>query len=702
MKRFFIPIILMILSLNIKAQCNLKKIIASEDKTIICGESVQLSTINSSGKVILKTTATSGLWSISDVNNKVWFKSERNKSYDEILYLPSGVYNLNFNVVQTFDARIIPNGGDSISKKNIFGLDVLQFTVPVLSDIINYSWTSLNSLNDASISNPLATPILTTEYIVTAQTSDVSCIAKDTVKVTVNPFTVNSGLDKSLICGGKVQFDNPVTNYTGTGTLTYAWTPSTGLDNSAIARPTAEVTSNANFALLVSTPNGCVAKDTVKVTVNPFTVNSGLDKSLICGGKVQFDNPVTNYTGTGTLTYAWTPSTGLDNSAIARPTAEVTSNANFALLVSTPNGCVAKDTVKVTVNLFKATVNNIIVSCGNAANLSVSSNYSGSGILSYSWSPSIGLSATNISNPTATLKNKTNYSVVVNTPNGCSSTANVELNTSMNVFNPTICMVSVNENDKNVIIWQRIVNSAIDSFYIYRESSQQTDKYDLIGKLPYTTQGVYTDTLSNARVQSNKYKIASKDVCGFLTAKSAEHKTMHLTINKGIGNKWNLIWEQYFGLTVSSYKIYRGTTKTNLTEIASTAGGNTTYTDETAPTGDVYYQIGVVLPQACTNLKSSGYESSLSNIMSSADITGIANTSITETFIYPNPAFDKLNFVNIHSANATVMIFDMRGKQVLNKQIGKGQVDISILSNGVYTVRLVDNGNIMINKFAKQ
>lgn len=565
----------------------------------------------------------------------------------------------------------------------------------------SYSWLPTTSLDAYNISNPKLNPLITTSYVVTTVTN--GCVAKDTVKVIVNPLTVNSGIDKSLICGGKVQFDNSVTNYTGSGILTYSWLPSTGLDNSAIARPTAEVTANTNFALQVSTPNGCIAKDTVKVTVNSFTVNSGLDKSLICGGKVQFDNPTTNYTGSGALTYAWLPSTGLDNAAIARPTAEVTTNTNFALQVSTPNGCIAKDTVKVIVNPLQANANDISFSCGNTAQLNVSTNYSGANSLTYKWTPSTGLSSSTIINPVATLKAQTTYSVEVKTLSGCSATANVNVNPQVIGFNPSICMVSVNENDKNVIVWQRENNAAIDSFFIFRESTSQTNQYNLIGKLPFEATGVFVDTLSNARVQSNKYKIATRDVCGFLTDKSSEHKTMHLTINKGIGNKWNLIWEQYVGLTVSSYKIYRGTTKANLVEIGSSAGGNTTYTDETAPIGDVYYQIGVVLPQACTNLKSTGYESSRSNIMSSADaVTGIANTSITETFIFPNPAFDKLNVFNTHSANATIMIFDLQGKQVLNKQVGNGQVDISSLSNGIYTVRLIDTGNIMINKLVKQ
>jgi len=514
---------------------------------------------------------------------------------------------------------------------------------------------------------------------------------------------VNAGLDKYIICRGTVELDSITSNYNGSGLLSYLWSPATGLNYDTIPNPIATVTNNTKYFVTVSTPNGCIAKDSVKVTVNPLTVNGEADKTIICGGKVQFDNPITNYTGSGTLSYSWLPKEGLDSAKLAQPTAEIISDKTYTLSVSTPNGCITKDSVKVTVIPLIAIANDITVSCGNTAQLDVTTNYTGSGSLIYNWVPASGLSSTIIANPIATLKTKASYSVDVKTPNGCYATDNINVSTSVISFNPSICMVTVNDNDKNVVVWQREQNTAIDTFYIYRESSIQTGQYDIIGNLPYSATGVFVDTGSNARIQSNKYKIAIKDVCGFITDKSSEHKTMHLTINKGVGNTWNLIWEQYIGVPVSSYRIYRGTTKANLAQIGSSSGSNTTYTDETAPAGDVYYQIEVVLPQACTNLKSTGYASSLSNIISSADVvTGISVNSVTQTFIYPNPAFDMLNIKNVHSLNATIMIFDLQGKQILNKQIVSGQIDISNFSKGIYIIKLIDSGNVLINKFVKE
>jgi hypothetical protein len=484
--------------------------------------------------------------------------------------------------------------------------------------------------------------------------------------------------------------------------LTYTWAPSEGLNNPNIAQPTAEITEDRTYTLFVSTPDGCIAIDSVTVYVNPLTVNAGADKTLVCGGSVQFDYPITNYSGSGVLTYTWVPSEGLDNPNIAQPTAEITEDRTYTLFVSTPNSCISEDLVTITVNPLIASVDDVNLSCGNSGQLEVTTNYTGSGVLIYNWSPSTGLSATDISNPVVTIINPAVYSIEVHTPNGCIANENANVSISVIDFIPSICMVTVDENNKNLIVWDSEQNDAIDLFEIYRESSIQTDLYELIGTVFYSEPRVLVDTASNALVQSNKYKISVRDICGYITDKSLEHKTMHLTINKGSGNIWNLIWDPYLGLPVSSYQIYRGTTVSDLTLIGTSSASNTTYTDLTAPAGDVYYQIEVVLPETCSDLKTTEYTSSKSNIGSSVDVVGISSLSPTKAFIYPNPAFDKLYIKNVTSSNATIMIFDMKGIIILNDKLISEQIDISNLSKGIYTVKLIDSGNILINKFVKE
>ena len=80
---------------------------------------------------------------------------------------------------------------------------------------------------------------------------------------------------------------------------------------------------------------------------------------------------------------------------------------------------------------------------------------------------------------------------------------------------------------------------------------------------------------------------------------SAFHKTVHLTINQGLGNSWNLIWTPYEGFEFSSYKLYRGTANNNLQLIQTMPSNLTSFTDNN-PAGDaLFYQIEVVMTESC-------------------------------------------------------------------------------------------------------
>ena len=465
----------------------------------------------------------------------------------------------------------------------------------------------------------------------------------------------------------------------------------------------------------VAESNGCMntvaSKPTLVQVHQPFYILTHNYNTIDCGESFKLSPHIMKYDDgynsyevfDSTLIYTWAADLTLSATNIKNPVARPINSRSYFLTVS-DGICPDTASFNITLNPLVATIGEVAhdISCGDTIHLAVATNYTGTDTLKYNWNPSTGLSATNISNPVLTIGAYKNYTVQVQTPNGCLASDTVTISTSVTDFIPSICKVTVNDKDKNEVVWRKENIAGIDSCFIYRESTTQTGEYDLIGKLPYSSTGDFTDTASNARVQSNMYKIAVKDVCGFVTEMSAEHKTMHLTINKGTGNNWNLIWEQYIGVPVSGYWIYRGTTRTSLALIGVSSGSNTTYTDETAPAGDIYYQIGIILPQVCSNLKSTGIDSSRSNIVSSAEVIGIDPTSLTKTFIYPNPAFDKLTIKNVYSSDAIIAIYDLQGKLVLNKLIGSGQVDISNLPKGMYTVKLIDSGNVLINKLVKE
>ena len=94
--------------------------------------------------------------------------------------------------------------------------------------------------------------------------------------------------------------------------------------------------------------------------------------------------------------------------------------------------------------------------------------------------------------------------------------------------------------------------------------------------------------MSNTSQQAYRYQIKYVDTCGNESSVGDTHKTLHLTINQGVGSTWNLIWTAYEGVSFPSYNIYRGTNSSNMTLINTVASNITSYTDNNAPSGFVY------------------------------------------------------------------------------------------------------------------
>ncbi len=198
------------------------------------------------------------------------------------------------------------------------------------------------------------------------------------------------------------------------------------------------------------------------------------------------------------------------------------------------------------------------------------------------------------------VKQSGDYTVTVMDKYGCIVTSEpYKVNASITQY-PEICMVTVDTStNRNLIIWERENTSLIDSYYIYKETTK-SGEYIKIGALPYNALSVFIDTNSNPAVKADRYKISSLDTCGVESPVSPYHKTMHLTVNKGIGKENNLIWDHYEGFEFSSYNIYRGTKPDSLILIDSIQNNLTSYSDLNPPQGVVlFYQVSVVNPDSC-------------------------------------------------------------------------------------------------------
>lgn len=281
---------------------------------------------------------------------------------------------------------------------------------------IMYSWSPSTGLSSNAVSNPTAKPTVTTNYILTSINTATGCYRKDTTKITVlaAPTTATAGLDKT-ICQG---LSTTLGSSTVLANTTYSWTPATALSSTIIRNPVATPTTTTNYIMTATlTSTGCTKKDTVKVTVNNYpSVFAGADRSICAGSSTQLGSTF----GVVGVTYAWSPATALSSATVFNPTATPTATTNY-ILTATNLGCAKKDTVKVTVlplpvanaGLDKTVCSGTPTTIGYAA---VAGN-------TYTWTPTTGLSASNVSLPTVTASATTTtnltYTVTVTGVNGC-------------------------------------------------------------------------------------------------------------------------------------------------------------------------------------------------------------------------------------------------------------------------------------------
>jgi len=279
------------------------------------------------------------------------------------------------------------------------------------------------------------------------------------------------------------------------------------------------------------------------------------------------------------------------------------------------------------------------------------------------------------------------------------------------ILDPTpICMVSVSETGKNIVVWEKPDIDVVTGFNVYRESNV-ANVYDLLGTVSYSNTTVFEDTNSDPTTKAYRYKIGTITTFdGIETELSPEHKTIHLTINKGIGNSWNLIWSHYEGLDVSTYKLYRGTSSDNITFLTDIAGTLNSFTDNNPPSQDVFYQIEMVLSDACNpevakplssrmNARNvNNYSSTKSNIVSSLG-TGIDEKSENKIMIYPNPVEDVLSLAITEMVSYEV--YSLQGSLVMQGTTDS-KINVSALRSGLYQLRCKNNNLWSAYKFMKK
>jgi gliding motility-associated-like protein len=259
------------------------------------------------------------------------------------------------------------------------------------------------------------------------------CSNSDTQLVTIHslPVVNFSGLDSGYCVNGQssVLTGSPAGGaFSGNGI------------SGTLFNPSAALTGINNITYNYTDANGCSNNVMYSTTVIPLPTLDINGNSVICAGETE------SLSASGIGDLLW--STGENSSTI-----NVSPTSTTMYFANATNVCGAiADSLLMIVNplpSFEISNNDTTILLGSNVQLNVS------GAITFSWSPSSGLSCTTCSNPVATPVVTTTYTVTGTSGDGCSDTRSItiKVNSEFEIFVPDI--FSPNNDGQNDILFVR-------------------------------------------------------------------------------------------------------------------------------------------------------------------------------------------------------------------------------------------------------
>ena len=248
-----------------------------------------------------------------------------------------------------------------------------------------------------------------------------------------NTFTCNNAPTESIAttpaCSNNGTATASISNYSGTPT--YLWTPG-GQTTSSITNLTA-----GTYTCIVSFPGMCLIDTLTAVVASSLPTVNAMAAATICIGQT-VTLSANSSGGTPAYSYSWTDGINPVGTTVS-PSVSTTYN----VVATDASGCSSSpDSVRITVNppLSIQTASQASICEGDSTQLN-SIAAGGNGNYSYSWSPSIGLDNSTLSNPMATPATTTTYTVTVTDNCG---TPSVSSGITINVSSKPIPVIAGN------------------------------------------------------------------------------------------------------------------------------------------------------------------------------------------------------------------------------------------------------------------
>jgi len=448
--------------------------------------------------------------------------------------------------------------------------------------------------------------------------------------------------------------------------------------------------------LTVTDANGCTSSKSILIGESPPVSVSIVVHSATCGVSDGSATAAVNGT-TGPYSYIWSNSANTQVNAGIAP-------GNYTVTVVDNNGCLFyADATVSNVNGPYIYQDSILgTGCGNALTQIYTHAAGGTAPYTYSWS-------TGATTPALTNGGVGNYILTVSGHNGCKSVQSFDITHDMPAGLP-ICLITVDTaTNTNQMNWNNPVSTDIARYNIYKESSQN-GLYYLVDTVNYHHMSQWTDPNANPQVRSWKYRLSVVDQCGDESPQSAEHKTIHLNINSGLGGAYNLIWDEYIGFAYSTYIISRYTIAGGWVQIATVPANVLSYTDASPPANTYSYKVEAVASYNCTPSTRAQINTSRSNIKTvSASPLEVQEMIQPYAFtLFPNPNDGHFTVGYPYSQDGYVIhVYNVVGQEVYSSRIAAAEaaqsinskeVSLDALPAGIYTLSFNGSNGKVIKK----
>jgi len=441
------------------------------------------------------------------------------------------------------------------------------------------------------------------------------------------------------------------------------------------------------YSVIVTDSNLCSVQKTFTITEPAKVAMNAILTAPTCSlsnGKIALS--VSG--GTSPYTYKWND--GTTNSELSNKSA-----GQYVITITDNEACVQTETFDLSnTNAPIISLDSVVSSKCTQSNGKIALTVTGgTSPLSFNW------------NDNATTEDRDaissgNYSLTVNDAAGCKATFKAVV-PSKSFAQPTIALVTVSDSTgKNLVVWQKENTDAIKQYNIYREGDK-AGFYEKIGDVQYADTSIYKDETANPQEQSWRYKISATDYCNNESPLSAEHKTIHLQKNQGMGKTINLAWDSYEGLEFYTYIIYRYS-KSKGVEILKKVPASINSKSDLEPPSDVKsYSIGIELPDSIYPSKfksdSGPFSVSLSN-MAESELVGISTPVEEQVTISPNPANVNVTIAVASQQQFSFEIVDVLGRVVVAQSaIGSVKLDCTSFTKGVYFVKVLSGDSVTTN-----